>query len=894
MKKFVYSLFVIGLFLISSLLIFSNIFLLPFQNNSNFNLYSNPKKILKTSSELNLNWTYSTGGPIISSPALGDVDGDGKLEIILGSSDNTVYSLNGEDGSVNWTYSTDGPIISSPALGDVDGDGKLEVVIGCNDKKIYVLNGEDGSVNWTYSTGGPILSSPALGDVDGDGKLEIILGSSDNTVYSLNGEDGSVNWTYSTGGPILSSPALGDVDGDGKLEVVIGCNDKKIYVLNGLNGFIKWTYLTGGSVTSSPALGDVDGDGKPEVIAGCDDRNIYVLNGEDGTIRWRCAVFWEIIHEKIFTSPALGDVDSDGRLEVVVGCDDKIIYVLNGEDGTIRWKKLIYWDFYRTNVFSSPALGDVDGDNKLEVVVGCDNGRMYVLNGEDGSIRMNYLTNGPIASSPVFGDLNEDGSLQMIFGSNDNNLYVIQLPSSAKRIYWQGLNGDLGMANSRNLLRNDPDNDFLSTYSEMIYNTDSLKNDSDDDGIPDGWEVSHGLNPLLNDSNEDSDQDRVINYYEYLYRINPNIEDSDYDGFSDWMEIFVYNTNPDSFLSSPLTIINSLKSSSNYFLLWVVILLVFTLFIILFASLGSVHLKLTKKKVKRLTYHQLNKNTTQCNSTVSYRLDDTLPVDELFSINGLITKQINTQKKIIKCSIVIPLYNEEKSIKNVLKNIPNHDYFEIVVVDDGSTDSSIKKVKTVDDPRIKIVSHQKNKGYGAAILSGFQKAKGDIIVTLDSDGQHDPQEIPNLMKPLLLNKADIIIGSRYLGKCNYKVPYYTRLGEYIIKNVLQTLFHQFVGNNQSGFRAFKREHAFLFENIMFRGFGLCTEILFKAGLNRLRVREVPITIASREFGASYVNIIKILYSILLCISIYSLKKIKLYKLIPNTLKSAAKRYLLQL
>ncbi|MHA1413184.1 MAG: glycosyltransferase family 2 protein, partial [Promethearchaeota archaeon] len=75
-------------------------------------------------------------------------------------------------------------------------------------------------------------------------------------------------------------------------------------------------------------------------------------------------------------------------------------------------------------------------------------------------------------------------------------------------------------------------------------------------------------------------------------------------------------------------------------------------------------------------------------------------------------------------SIIIPVYNEEKNIKAVLKRIPNHQKYEIIVVDDGSTDNTIKEIQSIKDDRIKLLKHDKNKGYGAAILSGIKKAKG--------------------------------------------------------------------------------------------------------------------------------------------------------------------------
>jgi len=132
-------------------------------------------------------------------------------------------------------------------------------------------------------------------------------------------------------------------------------------------------------------------------------------------------------------------------------------------------------------------------------------------------------------------------------------------------------------------------------------------------------------------------------------------------------------------------------------------------------------------------------------------------------------------------SIIIPLFNEENTIKDVIERIPNHQQYEIILVDDGSTDNSIKKVQEIKDREIKIVTHPKNKGYGEAVLSGFKHATGDILVTLDSDGQHNPEELPNLIKPIINKKADITIGSRYLGKCNYKMPLYVQVGAYFVQ-----------------------------------------------------------------------------------------------------------------
>ena len=234
-------------------------------------------------------------------------------------------------------------------------------------------------------------------------------------------------------------------------------------------------------------------------------------------------------------------------------------------------------------------------------------------------------------------------------------------------------------------------------------------------------------------------------------------------------------------------------------------------------------------------------------------------------------------KKSKECliSIVIPLYNEENSIKDVIDRIPNHSSYEIVIVDDGSTDNSVKRIKEITNREIKIIHHEKNQGYGAALLTGFKHATGDIIVTMDSDGQHNPEEIPYLIKLIINNQADIVIGSRYLGKFNYKYPLYARVGSYFIKVFFRMLFLQRVNDNQCGFRAFKKESIKILRNIRYSGMGFSTEILFKAAFNQLKIVETPVTANPRQYGTSDVNLVRILRSVSFCILYYILRKMEI-------------------
>lgn len=201
--------------------------------------------------------TYHTG----LSPLIGDMD--------------TCYNF--------WQYETDWPISSSPALGDIDNDGNLEVVIGAYDGNLYALNAEDGSFLWSYETNGSIRSSPVLGDIDGDDSLEAVFMSDVCTVYAVNGEDGSFLWSYITPGNRVISPsaALGDIDGDGLLEVVIGGGDYRLYALNGEDGSVLWSYQTCALIFANAAFGDIDNDENIEVVVGSGDYIVYALNGED-------------------------------------------------------------------------------------------------------------------------------------------------------------------------------------------------------------------------------------------------------------------------------------------------------------------------------------------------------------------------------------------------------------------------------------------------------------------------------------------------------------------------------------------------------------------------------------------------------------------------------------
>jgi len=376
-------------------------------------------------------WAYETGGEVWSSPALGDLNGDGYLDCVVGSDDTKVYALSGMDGAVLWAHETGERVLSSPELGDLNGDGCLDCIVGSRDKNVYALSGRDGAVLWAYETGGQVHSSPALGDLNGDGVLDCVVGSMDKKVYALSGRNGAVLWGYKTGQPVESPPTLGDLNGDGVLDCVVGSGDKNVYALSGRDGGILWSCETGDMILSSAALGDVNEDGVLDCVVGSDDKKVYAMSGKDGAVLWAYES-----GDRVLSSPALGDLNGDGVLDCIVGSRDNKVYALSGKDGAILWT-------YESGawVLSSPALGDLNGDGCLDCVVGSYDWKVYALSGRDGAVLWAYETGGPVHSSPALGDVNGDGCLDCVVGSWDKKVYALSGRDGA--VLWAYESGNL-------------------------------------------------------------------------------------------------------------------------------------------------------------------------------------------------------------------------------------------------------------------------------------------------------------------------------------------------------------------------------------------------------------------------------------------------------------------
>ena len=195
----------------------------------------------------------------------------------------------------------------------------------------------------------------------------------------------------------------------------------------------------------------------------------------------------------------------------------------------------------------------------------------------------------------------------------------------------------------------------------------------------------------------------------------------------------------------------------------------------------------------------------------------------------------------LKIAAGIPAFNEEKNVGSMIVELLK--FVDIVIVcDDGSNDNTsmiAKKMGAI------VVNHERNLGYGAGIKSLFLKARElgvDVLVTLDADGQHRPEDVLPVLEPIKKHETDIVIGSRFLDQNQQQIPSYRKAGIKIITKLANTTLDKTITDSQSGFRAYNSN--VLSEIIpLEHGMGVSNEILIKANKKGFTISEVPIVVS---------------------------------------------------
>jgi hypothetical protein len=309
--------------------------------------------------------------------------------------------------ALRWQQTVPGraTVWTSPAIADVDGTGNNDVVVAGENGMVYAYDAAGNLLpGWPARALGAVDSSPAVGDLDGNGRNEVVVGSGSLDVPSSRGgvtvvnPDGSVRCTFLTPPSqdgltaVFNSPAIGDVTGDGRNDIVFGSFNHHIYVLDGHCNQLA-DYDNGDTVWSAPALFDVDRDGAKEIFIGGDSTagaaGTYHNGGIFRSLKFqagRLVERWERndSNEDFQNGSAIGDLEGNGRLAVVTGsgayycrnkgtgcADSAKVWAFHLDDGSNvpGWPKATTY----TTFLAAPSLGDLDGDGKLDVVIGSVN-----------------------------------------------------------------------------------------------------------------------------------------------------------------------------------------------------------------------------------------------------------------------------------------------------------------------------------------------------------------------------------------------------------------------------------------------------------------------------------------------------------------------------------------
>jgi len=225
-----------------------------------------------------------------------------------------------------------------------------------------------------------------------------------------------------------------------------------------------------------------------------------------------------------------------------------------------------------------------------------------------------------------------------------------------------------------------------------------------------------------------------------------------------------------------------------------------------------------------------------------------------------------------KLSIVIPVYNEERTIQTLLARVaalplPK----EIVIVDDASTDGTRELLAQYEAARdVHVIFKPHNEGKGAALRTGFRRVTGNVVVVQDADLEYDPRDILPLVKPIVCGHADVVFGSRYLGEQPQDESRFHRLGNRLLTGASNLLTGLALTDMETCYKAFRREVIRGFEIDQNR-FGFEPEVTAKIARRKWRVSEVPIRYAARSYAEGKKIGLRDLFSTLWCILRYGLR-----------------------
>jgi hypothetical protein len=417
-------------------------------------------------------WPIEMAEETTCSPIVGDIDGDGDMEIVAGN--DYVYAwhhdgnemIDGDADPQTWgVLNTQGDLFTAPiTLGNINNVKGMDIIaVSYYTKQVFCFDYTGATIaGWPQSIENNSRTAAVVCDLDGNGDPEIVAVDQGGIIYAWNHDgteyrDGDSNpatqgvffrtptppgWHYQT-------PACCDIDEDGRDEIILGTLVDTVYVLNDDGTSVPgWPKATNGDVAGSIAVGDIDGDGHLDMVVPTKSSEVNAYR-RDGTVLW---TRWVAQNTFFAPSPALADFDGDGTLETVYAGSNHKLYIIrsNGTDypnWPITYNATTYTE-------SSPVVADVDGDGSLDIILGDESKYLSVWD-INGQMKVGFpiATGDFVRATPTIADVDLDADVEIVLAGWDKNLYIWDLagyadptatnwPTFHANVHRNGLYGD--------------------------------------------------------------------------------------------------------------------------------------------------------------------------------------------------------------------------------------------------------------------------------------------------------------------------------------------------------------------------------------------------------------------------------------------------------------------
>ena len=381
------------------------------------------------------------GGDVVGTPALGDINDDDFLDVVIPERRGFVTAVDGEEGKIIYRQKLPGKIVASVSVGRVTGAGPSDAVVATMGGIVYVL-GRDGQFLWTSDSKldlGPIINKPLLEDIDGDGVGEVVVPTARQGLVALDGDRGLKLWDTGemTEGKVLSSPVAADINGDGAMDLVAATDRGQVLAVSSAAGNVSklWSVPLPNEVSyATPIV--VDAGGRMLVVVAA--KEIVALDGDCGRVVWR------MLAGRTFGASLLAvDGNRDGIDDVLAVTSSGDAYLLNGQSGEELASGQVGGE-----VMATAAFFDEDGDRVPEPFVLTKQCNFLVLDLFRMRPRLMIdakggRTFGFCAASPVLGDLDRDGRLDAVVAATTGAVTAFQFNRRTSRggVVWGEFQG---------------------------------------------------------------------------------------------------------------------------------------------------------------------------------------------------------------------------------------------------------------------------------------------------------------------------------------------------------------------------------------------------------------------------------------------------------------------